>query len=426
MNRLLLIPLFAVVGFTTTTSLAHSADVEKIDVAKTDWPWWRGPNRNGIANPDQDPPREWSESKNVLWKSEIPGRGHGSVTVVGDHVYLATAEMDAGTQSVLCFDRKTGKRLWTTVVHKGGLSKKGNRKASLASTTIACDGKRLFVNFLNGGTVYTTALSRDGKQLWQRKITDYTVHQGYGSSPALYGPLVIVSADNKAGGAIAGLNRKTGEVVWKHSRPKTPNYASPIILKAAGKPQLLFTGCDLFASYEPLTGKKLWEIEGATTECVTSTVTDGKVVFSSGGYPKNHVAAVAADGSGKVVWEKPVRVYVPSMIVKDGYLYAVTDRGVAMCWESATGKEMWKHRLGGTFDASPVMVGDRMYATNERGTTYVYIAKPKEFKLLAKSSLGEEVFATPTICGGRIYMRIASRKDGKRREYLYCLGSNER
>ena len=421
MTRVLVFTITALI----VPQLAIAADSEKIDVAKTDWPWWRGPNRDGLADPKQKPPTEWNASKNVLWKAELPGRGHGSATVVGNQVFIATADKTDGVQAVHCFDRKTGKPLWKTVVHKGGLSKKGNRKASQASTTIACDGKRLFVNFLNNKAIYTTALSRDGKRLWQKKITDYTVHQGYGSSPAIYGPLVIVSADNKGGGAIAGLNRKTGDVVWNHDRPKTPNYASPIILKAAGKEQLVFTGCKLVSSYDPLSGKKLWEIPGATTECVTSTVTDGKVVFSSGGYPKNHVAAVAADGSGKVVWEKPVRVYVPSMLVKDGYLYAVTDRGVAMCWEAATGKEMWKQRLGGTFSASPVLVGETMYAVNERGTTFVFNATPKGYKLIAKNQLGSNVLATPTICGGRIYMRVAEQKGGKRQEMLYCIGIRE-
>src|SRR5262249_21132207 len=141
----------------------------------------------------------------------------------------------------------------------------------------------------------------------------------------------------------------SGKVVWKHARPKTPNYASPIILNAAGRDQLVFTGCDLVASYEPLTGKLLWQVKGSTTECVTSTVTDGRHVFTSGGYPKNHVSAVLADGSGKVVWENGTRVYVPSMLVREGHLYAVLDAGVAVCWECGTGKEVWRHRLGGTF-----------------------------------------------------------------------------
>jgi outer membrane protein assembly factor BamB len=387
-----------------------------------DWPWWRGPTRNGVARADQHPPTEWSETKNVLWKAPVPGRGHGSPTVVGEHVYLATAEEPEQLQSVLCFDRRSGKQLWKTIVHRGDRTKKGNAKASRASSTPACDGQRVYVNFLNNNAVYTTALSCEGKQLWQTKITDYTVHQGYGSSPAIYGSLVIVSADNKGGGAIAALDRETGDVVWKHERPKTPNYASPIILKVDGRDQLLFTGCNLVSSYNPADGKKLWEIAGATTECVTSIVTDGELVFTSGGYPKNHVSAVRGDGSGKIAWENKTRVYVPSMLVKDGHIYATLDAGIAACWEAGTGKQLWQHRLGGTFTSSPILVGENIYATNEDGTTFIFKADPEGFQSVGENHLGDEVFATPAICGGRIYIRAAVRKNGERREMLYCVG----
>src|SRR5262249_27063709 len=125
------------------------------------------------------------------------------------------------------------------------------------------------------------------------------------------------------------------------------------------------TGCDLVAGFDPAEGKKLWEIPGSTTECVTSTVTDGKLIFTSGGYPKNHVSAVRPGESAKVVWENGTRVYVPSMLVRGGHLYAVTDAGVAMCWKSDTGKEVWRGRLAGSFSSSPVLVGDNIYATNE-------------------------------------------------------------
>lgn len=404
------------------SGLTVAAGAQEIRVASTDWPWWRGPNRNGVANADQQPPGHWSSTDNVLWKAPLPGRSHGSVTVVGSRVFAAAADMERDQQSVFCFDRATGKQLWQTCVHDGGLTKKANKKATQASGTVACDGQRLFINFLNNKAVYTTALDLDGKQLWQTKITDYTLHQGYGSSPALYQSLVLVSADNKAGGALAALDRATGKIVWRHERPKTPNYPSPVVLNVAGKEQLLLTGCNLVSSYDPLTGKKNWEIDGATTECVTSTVTDGKHIFTSGGYPKNHMSAIAADGSGKVVWENNTRVYVPSMLVRDGYLYAVADAGVAYCYKSDTGEEVWSARLGGTFSSSPILVGDVIYATNEAGKTYLFKADPGGYELIAENELDGEVFATPAICGGKIYLRIAEQVSGKRQEMIVCLG----
>jgi outer membrane protein assembly factor BamB len=409
-----------------STQLCHAGAPKASDVAAPgDWPWWRGPTRNGVAEPGQNPPLKWSDTENILWKAPIPGRGHGSPIVVGNRVIVNTADSERGVQSVLCFDRKTGEQLWETVVHTGGLTKAGNNKSSLASSTPACDGERIYVNFLNKDAIHATALDLNGKKIWQQKVTDYVLHQGFGSSPAIYKNLVLVAADNKGKGLLAGLDRATGDVVWKRERPKMPNYASPIVLNVAGKDQLFFTGCDLVTSLDPATGSQIWEIPGSTTECVTSPVTDGQRVITSGGYPRNHVAAVKADGSGKIEWDSKTRVYVPSMLINDGYLYGVRDDGMAFCWTVDTGKELWKGRIDGTFSASPVLVGDKIFATNEAGRTYLLRAHPAKFELIAENQLGDDALATQAICGNRIYARVAHQKNGRRQEALYCIGDGK-
>ena len=405
-----------------TLALIAALAFVPLTFAADDWPWWRGPNRDGIADPDQKPPTDWSAEKNVVWKVPVPGRGHSSPIVVGDHVVITTAE--EATQSVICYDRATGKQRWKSVIHEGGPVQKRNKKASLASGSVAWDGERFFVAFLHGKAVFATALSPAGEQLWQKKVSDYKVHQGYGASPTVFGPLVLVGADNKGGGAFVAFDRKTGEEVWRHERPSTANYASPIVHHVGGKDQLVFTGCELVTSLDPLTGKVNWKHDGSTVETVTSPATDGERFFISGGYSRNHVEALDAQ-TGKVVWGHKTRVYVPSMLVKDGYLYAVGDSGIAYCWESATGKEAWTDRLGGGFTSSPVMVGDRIFAINEKGKVFVYGANPKQFDLLATSQLGDDSFATPTIVGGRVYARVGMRGKGTRQEYLYCLGAGE-
>jgi outer membrane protein assembly factor BamB len=380
MQRSLLAILIAMVFALSAYSQDNNAD--KIRIGPDDWPWWRGPNRNGVADPKQTPPLKWSETENVLWKTPVPGRGYASPIIVGDHIFLPTADHAEQTQSVLCYDRKTGKQLWQTEVHRGGFAKGGNAKGSLASPTCACDGQRVFVTFLNDNAIYATALGLDGTKLWQTKITNYVLHQGFANSPTVYESLLIVNADNKGKGVVAGLDRATGRIVWKVDRPKLPNYASPIILKVAGREQLFLTGCKLVTSLDPLTGKKIWEFAGSTEETVTSTVSDGERIIISGGYPKAHVAAIHADGSGKVAWEIKKSVYVPSMQLHHGYLYAVDDNGMALCWDFGTGKEVWKDRLGGAFSASPVLVGDLLFASNESGRTFIFKADPKAFELI--------------------------------------------
>ena len=389
-----------------------------------DWPWWRGGTHDGVANPDQHPPVQWSDSENIVWKANLPGRSHGSPIVVGDQVVVTAADPDRNVQTVLCFDRSTGKQLWESVVHEKGLDVKNNEKSSMASAAAACDGDRFFVNFLNGDSVYMTALDRHGKKLWQTKLSAYINHQGFGSSPLLYQDLVIGVSDNKGGGAIVAMNRATGDIVWQKARPAKANYSSPVIFNVEGKDQLFLIGCDLVTSLNPATGETFWEVEGSTTECVTTPVTDGHRIFTSGGYPKNHVSAVAADGSGKTVWENPTRSYVPSLLTRGGYLFAVMDGGIAMCWKSDTGTEIWKERLSGTFSSSPVLIGDLIYAANEEGQTFVFKASSEKLEIVATNQLGNSVFATPAICGGRIYQRVAHEVDGRRQEVLYCIGEH--
>ncbi|MEZ6112623.1 MAG: PQQ-binding-like beta-propeller repeat protein [Pirellulaceae bacterium] len=401
---------------------APSRSISAAEFAAGDWPWWRGPAHNGVAQANQQPPLEWSETKNVVWKTPVPGRGHASPTIIGDRIFLATADEKLETRSVLALDRATGKPLWKVDVHQGGFDRRGHQKSSQASATVASDGERLFANFLHEGAVFTTALDLDGQQLWQTRVAEFITHQGFGSSPVVHHNLVIVAADNKAGGVIAGLDRRDGHVVWQHARPKQPNYTTPAILTIDSRDQLLLAGCDHITSLDPLTGKPIWEIEGSTTECVGSIVTDGQLVFASGGYPKKLTQAVRADGSGEIVWQNDVQTYVPSMIVHDRHLYTVTDNGIAICWDSSTGKEQWKARLGGTFNASPVLVGQSIFATSQDGTTHIFRANPEKFEPIGENSLGDDVYATPVFSNSQIFMRVAKQDGDKRQEWLYCLG----
>ena len=174
-------------------------------------------------------------------------------------------------------------------------------------------------------------------------------------------------------------------------------------------------------SFDPLTGKKLWEIEGSTDETVVTAVTDGRRVFVSGGYPKNNVTAVEADGSGKVAWQNGTRAYVPSLIVRDRHVFAVLDAGHAVCWKSDTGEEVWRQKVDRDFYASPVMVGQRVFVTSLRGLTSVFDATPEKFTLVAQNQLGDEAYASPSICGNRIYLRTA-KKTEPRQEFLWCIG----
>ncbi|MFN7732477.1 MAG: PQQ-binding-like beta-propeller repeat protein [Pirellula sp.] len=391
-------------------------------LTQRDWPWWRGPQFMGEANADKPYPLQWDETTNIRWRVPVPGRGQGTPIVVGDFVYIATCDEGTGAQGVLCVSRDSGALQWHREVHASGAMRK-NAKSSGASSTLACDGERLYINFANADRVVLSALDLSGSILWQTDVCAYQIHQGYGASPLLYRDLVVSVADTKGGGAVVACNRVTGQTVWKRDRPSNPNYPSPVVFPIGGKDQLILIGCDEVISLDPSTGDTIWQKPGATTECVTTTVTDGVHVFSSGGYPRNHLAAYRADRGGELAWETGDRVYVPSLLIRKGNLFGVLDAGIAVCWDAATGKERWKHRLGGDISASPVLVGDRIYATNEAGTTYVYEANPDAFRLLATNQLGNEAFATATFVDGQIFTRIAQSNDASRQEFLVCIAT---
>ena len=402
-------------------TVAEGAEAIKSDlvIADTDWPWWRGPDGNGIAPGSANPPVTLDEN-NLAWKAPIPGRGHSAAMIVGDRVFLTTADEGAQTQSVLCLARKDGGLLWIKQLHEGGFDH-NNNKNSFASSSVASDGRRVFVSFWNHGSVWTTALDLDGKQLWQLEVSRFKSHQGYGASPAIYGDNVIVATDNKGTGTgcLVALNRVTGEVAWSQDRPVMPNYVSPIILKVDGKDQLLMSGCEQVTSYDPNTGKLLWSTSATTTECVgTAVVADG-LVFASGGYPKHETVGVRADGSGEVVWRNGVRIYVPSLLAYQGHVYTVSDDGVAYCWEAATGKEKWKGRLGGGFSASPILAAGHLYLANEKGQVFVVQSDPEKLVKVATSQVGDLIIATPSFSGRQVFIRSATEDNG-RQEFLYC------
>ncbi len=391
---------------------------------RSDWLNWRGPNFNGVAAAGESPPTRWSTTENIVWKAAVPGRGHASPVVIGDLVVLATAEEQRQEQAVLAFDRRTGRQAWKTVVSTGRFPDKIHRKNTHASATVASDGQRLFAAFYRNDSIELSALSLDGARVWQQRVGRFLPRRyeyGYAPSPTIYKSLVIVAADYEEGGHLTAFDRVTGERKWQTPRPRKLSFSSPIVARVAGRDQLLISGCDLVASYDPSTGKQLWATPGTTMATCGTMVWDDDLVFASGGYPKSETICVRADGSGRVVWKNNQKCYEQSMLAHDGYLYAVSDGGIAYCWRARDGQTMWQSRLpGGAVSASPVLAGGNIYAGNERGTVFVFRATPERFQLVAQNQLGRELFATPAVCGDQIFLRVAEQG---RQEMLYCLGS---
>lgn len=396
-----------------------------IAFAQDDWPIWRGPNKNGVAPSDQTPPTEWSMDKNVEWKTKVPGRGHASPILVGDKIFLATADKSEGTQSVVCFERKTGKQLWITEVNKGGLVSRIHHNNTHASQTIVTKDKKMFVVFNNNGGVQLASLDFDGKILWEKTVGEFKPKFpfGFGSSPCLYKDTVIVLSDYPQDGFIAAFKQSDGKEAWRTKRGFTSSYASPIVAKVAGKEQLLVSGSDV-RSYDPATGEENWKCDGPWQVTCATLVWDGDMVFASGGFPVKATLGINAKTS-KPVWENRVKCYEQSMLVTDGHIFALSDDGIAYCWRAKDGQKQWSQRLKGKVSSSPILAGGNVYMTNEQGTTFVVKADTEEFKMVQTNKLGDISFATPSIVNNKIYTRVGVRTDSKVQEWLFCLSETK-
>lgn len=389
-----------------------------------DWPWWRGPNRNGVAANARVPVR-FGSSENVLWKTSIPGRGHGSPIVVGGRVFVPTADEERQIHAVVAYELETGKALWQTEVSRGGFPEENHAKNTEASITIACDGKRLFVNFFHHRQIHLTSLDLEGEIQWSRAIGPFNPQvfkYGYAPSPVLYKQSVILVGEFDGTSWITAVARKNGKQLWRSPRPKNVSFSTPVVAHIAGRDQLLLSGAERVASYDPNNGRMLWNVVGTTGATCGTMVWQGNLVFASGGYPKAETLAVAADGSRQVVWRNNQKCYEQSMIVVQGYLYGLTDKGVLYCWRAVDGKEMWRERLKGPVSASPILANGHIYWANESGTVYVFRPDGSKFDLVAENRLGSEAFASPAVAGNRLLFRVAQRDSTGRQEVLVCVG----
>lgn len=393
-----------------------------------DWPQWRGPSGQNHAATDATAPSQWSESSNLAWQTKVPGRGHSSPIVVANGIYLTTCDEKAEQQSLLVFDRNTGILLKQTIAHTGNLPAKIHKNNTHASPTVACDGQHVFALFNNNLACWVTKFDLEGNRVWQKRVAGFDPQQykfGFGSSPIISGDLLIFSTEyDGPDSGVYAISTDTGQTVWRVPRNETLSYSTPIVATLGGRPQLIMSGQQSISSYDPATGSRLWATDGSTYATCGTMVWDAErnLAFASGGYPKTFTLAVHGDGS-RIAWDtNKVRCYEQSMLLVDGYLYALADNGIAHCLRAEDGTPMWRERLSGPVSASPVYVDGKIYVSNERGTTFVFRATPDGYQPIAENQLGDECFATSTPVDGKLYHRYAKREGDHRQEYLVAIG----
>lgn len=388
-----------------TARIASAQDVS--------WPQFRGPDGQGHST-ERGVPLEWSETRNIAWKTPIPGLGWSSPVVANGKVWLTTAIDERGISlRVLAFDAATGKEVVNVEVNKIPYDRREiNPKNSWASPTPVIDGDRVYVHF---GADGTAALSQTGEIIWKNRF-DYQSQHGAGGSPIVYGDLLIFSCDGSDVAYVIALDKNTGKQKWKTNRgyPADQAYTTPLIIRVGEKDQLISVGAFRARAYDPLTGKEIWRVrydEGFSN--VPRPAYAHGLVFITTGFQQPELLAVRPDGTGDVTkthiaWSlKRGAPLTPSPLIVGDELYVVNDAGIATCIDARSGAIVWQQRLGGTYSASPVFVDGRIYFLAEQGVTTV-IVPGKEFRKLATNTLDGGLLASMAISSGAIYLRTDS------------------
>ena len=400
-------------------------------VSASDWPRFRGPNGTGISS-DKDIPTQWTQA-NVLWKTPIPGLGNSSPIVWGDYVFLQSADAGGKERFLICLSASDGRILWTRPVPSAKAHT--HPRNTWASATPATDGQQVYALFWDGLAIAIHAFDFQGNEIWKHELGSFTSQHGPGASPIVYEGKVYYPCDQDNDfwltpcSVLVALDAKTGHSVWEAQRKAfRACYSTPFILNSpAYGNELIAVSTAGITGYNPQTGKEnwnwTWHFDRTSLRTVASPIFSQGLIFanSGDGGGDRHAIAVRPGGNGDVTstslaWEnKKILPYVPSMLTWEAYLFAVNDKGLALCYQAQTGKPVWTEHLASGFTASPVLIDGNVFAVSEDGEVFVFPAGPT-FKRLAKNSIGEKVMATPAVANNRLFIRG--------QEHLFCIGKS--
>lgn len=408
-------------GGTVAPAPAPYPSVEEV---LANWGSFRGPEGNGVSA-YTNVPQEWDaeSGKGILWKSAIPLSGHNSPLVWGDRVFVTGADAEKFVYQVYCYDAADGKLLWTgdvpNAVKSDGEPLEVMEDTGLAAPTGVTDGRRVYVIFATGNVA---AFDYSGKQVWLRKLGVPDSVYGYASSLAIYQDKVIVQFDQSVAdeglSKLIALDTATGKTVWETARPVGNSWSSPIVVRV-GDVWRLLTAADPWAIvYDPATGAEIWRSECVMGDIAPSPICDNGLVMVI--EPYSRMVAIKADGTGNVTetgqsWVAEDDIPDICSPVSDGQrVWVLTTDGLLTCYRLADGEKVYAHEFErGNFNASPSLVGDKLYVLDLKGTMHI-VAAADEFRLIGTARLGEKCLASPAFADGRIYIR--SEKN------LYCIG----
>jgi outer membrane protein assembly factor BamB len=417
------------------------------------WPRFRGPGARGIAD-GANLPDTWSATENVVWKTDLPGRGWSSPIVWGDRIVVTTCINTGASEEpkkglyfggnrteppktehqwkVICLDLATGSRRWERTVHQGVPEKSIHIKNSYASETPVTDGEHIYAHF---GNIGLYCLTMDGDPVWSKDFPAQEMRHSWGTaaSPVLHRDRLYIVNDNDEQSLLTALDKHSGNEIWRLERDEKSNWATPFVWENELRTEIITPGTGRTRSYS-LDGELLYEFGGASGITIATPYAAHGLLYVSSGYIMDRNKPVWALHPGAagditvteesspdeaIAWlQKQAAPYNPTTIVYGDQLYVLLDRGLVASYNAFTGEEIYdRQRLprGQAFTASPWAADGKLYFLNEYGTTFVVKAGP-EFELLQTNPLAEDdmCMATPAIVGEKLLLRTAAR--------LYCIG----
>ena len=409
-----------------------------LPVAAGDWPQWRGPGGQGHAS-GTGYPLTWSETENVVWKTPLPGRGWSSPVIADGKIWMTTAREipctpeetkvrlkgNTGDQPLTllsgvqlhaqCVDAVTGRLVHDIELFVIKDPQWIHQQNSYASPSPVLDGGRLYAHFGTFGTACVDTAT--ATVVWRNQDIQLMHENGPGSTPVVWKDKVIFHADGSDTQRIVALETATGQVAWitkrsgaLHENPQLQkSYGTPLVLERDGQPVVFSTGADWIYGYDPASGRELWRRAfGELGFSLSARPVEGHgLVFFSTGFMKPVLQAVrcAAAGEPELVWTAGKNVpTIPSPLVVGQQVFFVGDQAMATSLQALTGEECYRERLGGNFNASPVVADDRIYVSSREGRTFV-LASGSEFKKLAENSLEGQQWASMAACDGAFFIR---------------------
>ena len=405
---------------------------------QADWKQWRGPGGQGHANAKL--PTEWSETKNVMWRTLVPGKGWSSPVLEGNQIWMTTAfEMPATKEEAaerlksntggvpvnvlssvslhaLCVDKNTGKLLHNVRVITKKEPQWVHKLNSYASPSPIIESGRVYCHFGSYGTACIDA--KTSKVAWLNEKIWVNHENGPGSTPVLWKDLLIFHMDGSDQQFVVALDKKTGHEKWRtprsgkmHANPQLKkSYGTPLIKEINGKPTLFSPGSNWLYAYDPANGKELWKTEygGLGFSLVPKPVTGHGMIFMSTGFMKAKLLAVRYEKTAKpdIAWSYARSVSTqPSPLLVGDELYFITESGgLVTCLNAHTGKPHWVERIGGNYSASPTFSNGKIYFHSREGVTTILQAG-KTFKVLAKNTLKGQHMASAAVDGNALILR---------------------